>query len=486
MPHLPTHPVLDGFEFEPGPPAKHEQLFRYLHDAIASGLLRAGSRLPPTRNVASQLGVSRQTVVVAYERLLAEGMIEGQQGSGSFVSSIASPIASRSQGNSRSRFPQSVRSKLLTDIDADDDNRVIPALRPGIPDLSDFPYRTIARIAARYWRTHADGELDYGPGVGTRTLREAVSEFLRTFRGVPCAADQIVITNGTQSSVFATAHVTADPGDTALVENPGYPMAHKALLLSGLDLKPVTVDRDGIRIDTAMPGMRRARILVCTPSHHYPLGVTTPLNRRLELLRWADDVDGLIVEDDYDSEFRYSGAPLPSLAALDQGRGRVIYAGTFSKLLAPGLRVGFLVVPDHLIDAFRAVRNVTDRHTSAPIQNICAEFIAGGHLAAHIKRMKPIYAERRAALIEGLESCANGSIELIGTDAGLHACALMKDQAAEKRAYDIAKSMSLGCIKLSSFAAPGAKTPYWGLAFGYATTDAATTRKLARAFATAL
>ncbi len=484
MARLPSHPALDGFRFQPPPPARHEQLFRFLHDAIASGLLRAGSRLPPTRHVAAQLGISRQTVVVAYERLLAEGMIDGRPGAGSFVSPIAQPIADRAKPtNTANRFSPSQRSALLHNLLPRTERSTVPPLQPGIPDLSDFPYQAIAKLATRYWRTSSPAQLSYGDGAGVLELREAVSDFLRTFRGVPCSADQIVITNGTQSSIVTAAHVAADVGETALTENPGYSMVHSALLLSGLKLRPVAVDLEGVDLESQSGAGHTEKMLVCTPSHHYPLGITTPLHRRLELLEWADRVDGLIIEDDYDSEFRYSGAPLPSLTALDQGRGRVIYAGTFSKLLAPGLRIGFLVVPDHLIDAFRAVRATLDRHPSAPIQHICADFIFGGHLAAHIRKMKPIYAERREALINGLRGGLDGHIELIGTEAGLHACALMKDERTERVASDVAKSLSLGCIKLSSFTVPGADALYWGLAFGFATTDARTTYTLASRFA---
>ena len=426
---------------------------------------------------------ARQSVI-AYERLLAEGMIEGQRGSGTFVSSVAGSFARRGIGPARDKpFALSKRSKLVMDDMTLADYRAASPLRPGIPDQENFPYNVFAKLATRHWRTQDALQLEYGDGAGLATLREAVSQFLTTFRGIPCVPEQVIITSGTQASITAAAHVIADPGDVAVVENPGYPMGHRALLLAGLKLHPMAVDHDGIQIASISGSRKKPKLLVCTPSHHYPLGATTSLNRRLELLEWADATGCLIVEDDYDSEFRYSGAPVPALAALDQGKGRVIYAGTFSKLLAPGLRLGFLVLPEQLIAPFRAVRMVHDRHPSLPIQKICAEFIAGGHLAAHIRKMKPIYAERRAALINALETHLGDQINLVGTHAGLHACALMSDKAAEQRAYDLAQSMSLGCLKLSDFTAPGGKTLYWGLALGFATTDVSTTHKLTTAYA---
>lgn len=484
---IPTHPILDGFQLQPGPPARHEQLFRFLHDAIASGLLTAGSRLPPTRKVAANLKTSRQTVVIAYERLLMEGMIEGQQGTGTFVSSIAGSFANRAnETRQKELIVLSKRSKLIMDDVTLAEFEAAPPLRPGIPDLENFPFNVLSKLSTRYWRSHDALQLAYGDGAGLQELRDSVAQFLRTFRGVACTSEQIIITNGTQASISTVAHAVADPGDLAIVENPGHPMTHRALLLAGLKLLPMTIDHDGIQV-TSQPGSRtKPKLLVCTPSHQYPLGVTTSLSRRLELLEWADSTGGLIIEDDYDSEFRYSGAPVPALAVLDQGRGRVVYAGTFSKLLAPGLRLGYLVVPEQLIRPLRAVRMVFDRHPSAPIQKICSEFIAGGYLAAHIRKMKPIYAERRAVLIDTLEAYLGENAELVGTHAGLHACALMKDETAEQRAFDLAQSMSLGCLKLSSFTAPGGKTHYWGLALGFATTDAVAIRKLVTSYAKTL
>lgn len=480
----PLYPILDGFVFGPRPPARHEQLYRFFRDAITSGRLPAGSRLPATRSVAAELKVSRQLVVIVYERLLAEGMLDGRRGSGSFVSAAAGSFSQKLHRDERER-PINVSARARRILDHGLRSRLSTAapLTPGIPDVSMFPFNTVAKIAARFWRSHGGERLAYGNPLGVRELREAVADFLRSFRGLPCAADQVIITNGAQSSFTATAHVLADVGDVAIVENPGYPMAHHALRLAGLRLRPMRVDQDGIRVADRAPAERRPKLLVCTPAHHYPLGVTAPLSRRIDLLSWAEQNDAFIVEDDYDSEFRYEGSPMPALSALDRGRGRVIYAGTFSKLLAPGLRIGFLVVPEALIDAFTAVRSVTDRHPGAPMQYICAEFITGGHLAAHIRKMKPVYAERRAALIRGLGQSLSNGMKLIGTDAGLHACLLMPDAAVEQRAHDIARSMSLGCLTVSGFTAPDAKTEYRGLAFGFSTTDAERTCQIASEFA---
>ncbi len=482
--HTPNYPILDDFAFGPRPPARQEQLYRFFRDAIVSGRLPAGSRLPPTRSAAAELKVSRQLVVMVYERLLAEGMLDGRHGSGSFVSAAASPF-SQNLGRDEGEQPIEISARLRQILDDGLRTRtsVVAPLTPGIPDVSMFPFNTVSKIAARFRRSHAGEQLAYGDPLGVRELREAVAGFLRSFRGVRCAADQVIITNGAQPSFTAAAHVLADVGDVAIAENPGYSMVHHALRLAGLRLRPMRVDQDGLRVSKRPRGKRRPKLLVCTPAHHYPLGVTAPLSRRIDLLTWAEENDAFIIEDDYDSEFRYEGTPVPALSVLDRSRGRVIYAGTFSKLLAPGLRIGFLVVPHALIDAFSAVRSVIDRHPGAPMQHICAEFITGGYLAAHIRKMKPVYAERRAALIRGLGQALPAEMALIGTDAGLHACLLMPDAAAERHAHEIARLMSLGCRTVSSFTAPGAKTDYWGLAFGFSTTDAETTYQLTSEFA---
>lgn len=452
-------------------------------EAIASGLLTAGSRLPPTRQVAAQLKVSRQLVVIAYERLHSEGMIEGQHGSGSFVSQAAGPFAAGLREGATRRKPMiSERANELLGAGSRNPAPDIPPLSPGIPDTANFPFHVVARIAARFWRRRSEPDLAYGDSLGVAPLRQSVANFLRSYRGVPCSEEQVVITSGSQASFIAAAHVVADPGDVAIVENPGHIMVHHALTLAGLQLHCAGVDREGLDLTSARPYPENAKLLVCTPAHHFPLGVAMPLSRRLEALHWADETGGYVVEDDYDSEFRYEGAPVPSLSALDKGGGRVIYAGTFSKLLAPGLRMGFLVVPEALIEAFRGVRAVIDRHPSSPMQHICAEFIAGGHLAAHIRKMKPIYAERRAALLGGLREHLAEDMELVGTQAGLHACLLLRTARQERLAKRLAEDMGLGCRTLSSFAVANTRTAYWGLAFGYATTDAGTTFALAEEF----
>ncbi len=462
-----SYPLLARFRFAKGPPSREEQLFRFLHSAIAGGSLAAGSRLPASRLLARELGTARQTVVAVFERLQAEGLLTARRGDGTYVADIAAAIAARPQ---RPAAPRVSRRAQAVDAAGSAAPGVIRPLEPGVPDLSDFPFGVWARLSGRFWRSSKPQDLTYSDGAGVPQLRQAISGFVSAFRGVPCHPDQVVITAGTQSGIMTAALLLTDPGDLALVESPGYRTAHHALRLAGLQLAPLPVDWQGARPESADPAdLARARLLLCAPAHHYPLGATTTLQRRQELLAWAEAQDAAIIEDDYDSEFRYAGPPLPGLAQLDQGRGRVIYAGTLSKLLAPGLRVGFLVLPDPLIEPARGVRLAIDRHLSTPLQQVTAAFIANGHLAAHIRRMIPLYAERRAALVAALEHHLGSIARVRGAETGLTLCAELPDAAMEAKAAALAEALGLGCKPLSRFVLEGQRPQHRGLVMGFAT-----------------
>ncbi len=464
---LASYPLLARFRFAKGPPSREEQLFRFLHGAIVDGSLPAGCRLPASRLLAGELRTARQTVVAVYERLQAEGLLSARQGDGTYVSEIAASIAARPRTPSAPRLSRRARA---VDAAGSATPGVIRPLEPGVPDLSGFPFGVWARLSGRFWRSCSPGTLTYADGAGLLQLRQAVSGFVTAFRGVPCRAEQVVITAGTQSGVTTAAMLLTDPGDVALVESPGYRTAHHALRLAGLELAPLPVDWQGARPESANPAdLDRARLLLCAPAHHYPLGATTTLQRRQELLAWAEARDAAIIEDDYDSEFRYAGPPLPGLAQLDQGRGRVIYAGTLSKLLAPGLRVGFLIMPEPMVDAARAVRLAIDRHLSTPLQQVTAAFIANGHLAAHIRRMIPLYAERRAALVAALKTHLGDVARVRGAETGLTLCAELSGPEMEARAARVAEGLGLGCKPLSRFVLEGQEPQQHGLVMGFGT-----------------
>lgn len=485
MARPPTYAFLDGFRFQPAPPAKGEQLFRALHAAIIGGSLPVGARLPASRDLAGTLGVSRQTVVQVYERLAAEGLVAGRGGAGTQVAALALPPAAAAPAGGAPSLPSS-RARAVMALASRRDVGGSRPLRPGVPDVTAFPRAVWSRLEARYWRTGAPADLGYGTAAGVPALREAMAGFVGAYRGVPCRPDQIIVTPGSQAAILTAALTVADHGDAVAVESPGYGAGQQALLLAGLRLRPVPVDRQGLDLSALVAEEAPLRAILCTPAHHYPLGVPLSLERRLEVLRRAAACGALVIEDDYDSEFRYDGPPAPTLAALDDSRRRVLYVGTLSKLLAPGLRLGFLVVPDGLIDAAHAVRGAMDRQVSAPLQHVCADFIGGGHLAAHIRRMRPDYAERRQALVTALAEHFAPDLEVVGARMGLHACALMRDAAAESRFRDAAHRLGFGPARLSDFELPERVPRYWGLALGFADSTPTQLRRWVAALARAV
>lgn len=416
---------------------------RFFRDAVARGALPPGARVPATRALAKELGLARGTVALAYERLIAEGFLEARHGSGTFVPATlprarVAPPASGREGSRRALGLLAMGGTAPTASGW--------PLTPGLPALDAFPRALWARLAGKAWR--AGGELGYGDPAGLLPLREAIAAYLGAARGVACEPAQVVVTSGTQEAVLIAALAAADPGEAVWVEDPGYPASWRALAMAGL--APVGVPVDGEGLDPAAgralaPG---ARLALVAPSHQYPTGAVMSLARRLALLAWAEGAGGFVIEDDYDSEFRYDGAPVPPLEAL--GGGRVLYVGTLSKLLAPGVRLGFLVVPGRLLDAALAVRAAVSRHVAPALQATAAAFIAGGHLGAHIRRVRPLYAERRAALLAAAE--AEGIGPVTGSATGLHVVAGLPAGVGDAAVAAAARDRRIGVAALSAHA----------------------------------
>ncbi|MDQ3863770.1 MAG: PLP-dependent aminotransferase family protein, partial [Actinomycetota bacterium] len=410
----------------------YRQLYDELREAILGGRLGPGSRLPSTRDLAAELGVSRNTVMNAFLQLLAEGYLEGRVGSGTYVSrslpdDLLRPRRGAADGtprmlaSTRTNRGVSKRGELLAATPATVTvRRGRPrAFRSGVPALDVFPTETWARLAARCWRAAPSYLLGYGDPVGYRPLREAIAEYIGAVRAVRCSWEQVIVVSGSQQALDVCARVLLDPNDVAWVEDPCYPAARSTLVGSGARPVPVPVDGEGIDVAAGAARATDARLAYVTPSHQYPLGVTMSLRRRLTLLAWANRSGAWVLEDDYDSEYRYSGRPLSSLQGLDEG-GRVLYLGTFSKVLCPALRLGYLVVPPNLVDAVVAARALVDRHSPLMEQAVLAEFMAEGHLARHVRRMRLLYAERRDALVEAIKRELAGLIEVGPAEAGLH------------------------------------------------------------------
>ena len=398
------------------PVALHRQLATHLRDAILHGELAGGTRLHASRALAQQLGVSRNTVTQAVDQLVAEGYLETRTGAGTYVAA-GLPLRPRGAAVADEAPPRlSMRARRYPPLD-DPDGSGPPALfRPGVPDLTLFPDAVWRRVANRW--LDAPATRGYGDPCGYRPLREALATHLRQTRGVTLGADNVVVVEGTRAALALIADMTLDPGDVVAVEDPGYAALRDAVVAAGATLAPVPLDDDGFDVARAP---RAAQLAYVTPSHQYPTGVVMDLRRRLDLLAWARSAGAYVIEDDYDAEFRYDGAPLPALQGLDDAR--VLYVGTFSKTLVPGLRVAWIVVPDALVDAFAAARATVSGGPAYPLQAALAAFVADGHFALHVRRASAHYRDRRDALVGALERRLGGVVRVQGAATGLHVAA---------------------------------------------------------------
>jgi GntR family transcriptional regulator/MocR family aminotransferase len=455
----------------------YRQLYEAMRQAILLGSLRKGLRLPSTRHLATELRVSRNIVVMAFEQLLAEGYVECKTGAGTFVTSVlpeevlhvhGSPVKGNRTPSRRSKVIKRVPhldGRFCCAIPSADPKLRYAPFRYGLPALDELPLDLWGRLLARHCRTAPAEVAVHGDPGGLPRLREAIASYVGAARGVRCRTEQVIITNGSQQAIDLAARVLADPGEAAIIEDPGYIGARSALEAAGLKVIPVSVERDGLRVDLLARKHLRAKLVYVTPSHQFPLGVVLSLGNRLQLLDWAARNDAWILEDDFDSEYRYGSKPIPALQGLD-GNGRVIYIGTFSKVLFATLRLGYLIVPEDLVDTFVAIRWVLDRGSPLVEQAALADFIAEGHLASHIRRMRTLYMERRSVMIKTIREDMGDVLESWDSEAGMHTVgwlppnvddSLVSAQAAKVGIYAIPIS-SLSMLPLSR----------GGLALGYA------------------
>jgi len=403
----------------------HRQIYDGFRTAILRNNLSAGQQVPSTRQLAQELGISRIPVLTAYSQLLAEDYFETRTGSGTFVSqslaSLKSAIAQPTNGNGThaGNRPVSRRAQAVTTLGSWPWVFGWGAFGVGQVALDHFPFATWSRLISRHsQRVHARA-LHFSDPMGAPEFRKEIATYLRTARAVNCDPEQILIVSGSQQAIELTTRVITDPGSQVWMEEPGYWSVRRVLMMSGCSPVPVPVDDEGINVEEGARLCRNARAAFVTPSHQLPLGSTMSAARRIQLLEWAEDVGAWIIEDDYDSEFRYESMPIASLQGLDRN-SRVIYIGTFSKTLFPSLRVGYIVVPHDLTKQFVAARLASDLFPPHLYQAALADFMAQGHFARHIRRTRQLYRERRSALVHSLQQEFGSSVEILGAEAGVH------------------------------------------------------------------
>ena len=470
------------------------QLYQALRQRMLDGRLSSGTRLPASRDLAAALSISRNSVLRAYDQLYAEGLTEGRVGDGTYVSALLDEsdapkkLSTKPSTGLLTGLPTGLSTKraLGTDdlsskvihsnaLDLLERHHLSPvktglprAFRVGVPAFDLFPFAVWGKLHAAFWRRPDLQQLGYGEPAGEWRLRELIAAYLKTSRDLHCTAEQIVITSGAQQAITLCAQLLLDAGDSVAVENPGYRAAGHAFAIAGATLHGIPVDREGMCSDAL--DRSSSKLAYVTPSHQYPTGVTMSLARRLQLLAWAGRTGGWIVEDDYDGEYRYGGAPLAPLAALDQ-HGRVLYVGTFGKVAFPALRLGYLVLPLNLVSPFSQRRAVDMRHSEIGTQAVMAEFIATGHFQRHIRRMRRASLSRRNALVAGWPQNIPGCSPMPKPLAGLHVTLKVDNIAREQELVALAASVGVEINPLSEYWLPESSTPIderAGLVMGFA------------------
>ena len=460
----------------------YQQLYTHMRTAILSGELKPGMRLPSTRALATELNLSRNTILNAYQRLIAEGYLDGRVGSGTVVARVVpdhlliSPepkdlVGIQPAEPSQPRFSNRAQLQLTAlRMYAVAPGPAGVARRPfrfGVPALQDFPYKLWSRLVVRRARSMPAGAFAYQSLFGYLPLREAIAAHITVSRRVQCSPEQIIILPGAQGGLDLAARMLINPGDPVWMEDPGYLQARGAFLGSGADIIPVPVDKEGLVVEAGIARAPQARLAYVTPSHQFPLGVTMSLKRRLALLDWARGANAYILEDDYDSEYRFARRPLPALQGLaERDTGRVIYVGTFSKVLFPALGIGYLILPPALVSAFETVRGFINIHPPILDQMVLTDFIVEGHFMRHLRRMRNLYAERRAALLEAAREIP---LEIHPPEAGIHCVGWLPDGMDELSLARAASTQGVDLVFVSRYSIEPLKRK--GVMLGYSEHD---------------
>lgn len=435
----------------------YDQLSEWFRHAILDGRLRPGQRVPSTRSLARELKISRVPVLSAYEQLYAEGYLETFVGAGTCVARAIPGETIKPNGGERPAPLQNATHAAPRKVAQRVEGLRVPAqtwahnqgaFRVGLPAIDHFPVTAWSKLLNHHARHPPIEHMVYGEPMGYLPLREAIAEYLGTVRAVRCDASQILITTGSQQGLQVCIHALLDPKDRVWVEDPGYPGVKQALRTIGAEIIPVPVDEEGLDVEEGIRRGRNARAVYISPSHQFPLGWTMSAARRMQLLSWASRNGAWIIEDDYDSEYRFGGRPLASLQGMDTD-DRVVYVGTFSKVMFPALRVGYIVVPKDLIPAFAAVRDAFDTFSSTLYQVALTDFIREGHFARHIRRMRTLYLERRTVLREAIDKYMDGRLEVVGTEAGMQLAALLPSGVDDVGVSIKAKQLGISARPLS-------------------------------------
>jgi GntR family transcriptional regulator/MocR family aminotransferase len=454
------------------PPARW--LCAVLRDEILDGRLRPGSRLPSSRDLARQQGLSRGTVVSAFDQLRSEGYVQGSTGSGTYVSEVLPDDllqVRRRRATVREPAVQPARRRLSGFAMG---ATLFPGFTPGptrafrahLPALDLFPTTLWAQLAGRRLRRATTNLLLGCEPMGYRPLQSAVAEYLVVSRGVKCSPEQVAIVSGTQEALDLAAHLFLDRGDRVCVENPGYPGATRAFKAVGARVISIEVDDDGATVPPAQ--LTDVRLAYLTPGHQFPLGVCMSLSRRLAMLEWARRTGAILFEDDYDSEYRYAGKPMPALQGLDR-HGVVLFAGSFSKVLFPGLRLGYVIVPPDLVERVTAVQSIRTRHAPMLTQAVLCDFIAQGHFARHVRRMREVYAERFGALLDAAREQLDGALAITGVEAGLQTAAWLTAGHDAARVQALAVKRGVDVTPLAPYSQGSVRRQ--GLHLGFAAVD---------------
>jgi GntR family transcriptional regulator/MocR family aminotransferase len=446
------------------------QLYVHLRDLILSGGFGSGERLPASRTLARDLSVSRTTVIEAFDRLTAEGLIASRVGAGTYVSkalSVARPKPPAGDAAASAKPPRLSRA-MARSVERFGERQRLPsaprAFTTALPAFDAFPMAQWARLSAKHWRRNRDDVLGYGEPFGYPPLRHAIAAHLRANRGIGCDAEQIFIVGGAQQAFSLVGSVLLNPGDPVWFENPGAIGARNSLIAAGGELVPVPVDEQGMRVDEGLRRSPRFRLAFVTPSHQQPLSVVMSLERRFALLHAAEKAGAWIIEDDYDGEFSFGGTPLPTLKSVD-ATGLVIYVGTFSKSLFPSLRLGYLLAPPDLVDTLRSLMSKLLHGVPSFVQAVVADFIDEGHFASHLRRMRRIYAERHEALCHSAQRRLAGLLDIVPSQSGLHTIGHLRHGLSEIAVAEAAQKRSITVSPIGRFAL--AKVPARGLVLGF-------------------